>query len=172
MTNYTSFVAIDEEVVNKDGKQTTVKQPLPLPEGVSDYAVGHAAPALARSANKLSAVQVLEEEEMEEEIFMVVEEDPQFPGGIDSLYAFIQRNLRYPEKAFNDKIEGTVYVSFYVEKDGDISGITLLRDIGGGCGDEVVRVVKMMPKWIPGKQRGIPVRTQFNLPVKFKLPAK
>ena len=168
MTNYTSFVAIDEEVVNKDGKQTTVKQPLPLPEGVSDYAVGHAAPALARSANKLSAVQVLEEEE----IFMVVEEDPQFPGGIDSLYAFIQRNLRYPEKAFNDKIEGTVYVSFYVEKDGDISGITLLRDIGGGCGDEVVRVVKMMPKWIPGKQRGIPVRTQFNLPVKFKLPAK
>ncbi len=172
MTNYTSFVAIDEEVVNKDGKQTTVKQPLPLPEGVSDYAVGHAAPALARSANKLSAVQVLEEEEMEEEIFMVVEEDPQFPGGIDSLYAFIQRNLRYPEKAFSYKIEGTVYVTFSVEKDGSISAIKILRDIGGGCGDEVVRVVKLMPKWIPGKQRGIPVRTQFNLPVKFKLPAK
>ncbi len=172
MTNYTSFVAIDEEVVNKDGKQTTVKQPLPLPEGVSDYAVGHAAPALARSANKLSAVEVLEEEEMEEEIFVVVEEDPQFPGGMDSLYAFIQRNLRYPEKAFNDKIEGTVYVTFSVEKDGSIGAIKILRDIGGGCGEEAVRVVKMMPKWIPGKQRGIPVRTQFNLPIKFKLSVK
>ena len=172
MTNYTSFVAIDEEVVNKDGKQTTVKQPLPLPEGVSDYAVGHAAPALARSANKLSAVEVLEEEEMEEEIFVVVEEDPQFPGGMDSLYAFIQRNLRYPQKALNDKIEGTVYVTFSVEKDGSIGAIKILRDIGGGCGEEAVRIVKMMPKWIPGKQRGIPVRTQFNLPIKFKLSVK
>jgi len=172
MTNYTSFVAIDEEVVNKDGKQTTVKQPLPLPEGVSDYAVGHAAPVLARSANKLSAVEVLEEEEMEEEIFVVVEEDPQFPGGMDSLYAFIQRNLRYPKKALNDKIEGTVYVTFSVEKDGSIGAIKILRDIGGGCGEEAVRIVKMMPKWIPGKQRGIPVRTQFNLPIKFKLSVK
>ena len=171
MTQYTSFVAIDEEIVNKDGKQTTVKQPIPMPEGVSDYAVGHSAPALSATSNKLRAVAIVEEEEVEEEIFMVVEEDPEFPGGIDSLYAFIRRNLHYPEEAWNNKIEGTVYVTFSVEKDGSISNVKLLRDIGGGCGAEAVRVVKLMPKWKPGKQRGIPVRTQFNLPIKFKMSA-
>ena len=174
MTQYTSFVAIDEEIVNKDGKQTTVKQPIPMPEGVSDYAVGHSAPTLSATSNKLRAVEavaIVEEEEVEEEIFMVVEEDPEFPGGIDSLYAFIRRNLHYPEEAWNNKIEGTVYVTFSVEKDGSISNVKLLRDIGGGCGAEAVRVVKLMPKWKPGKQRGIPVRTQFNLPIKFKMSA-
>ena len=177
MTQYTSFVAIDEEIVNKDGKQTTVKQPVPMPEGVSDYAVGHDVSAFKVAnvaAVDLSRVtSVFEEEEVEEdEVFVVVETDPQFPGGMDSLYAFIQRNLRYPEKALNDQIAGTVYISFCVEKDGSITNVKLLRDIGGGCGEEAVRVVKMMPKWIPGKQKGKPVRTQFNLPVKFKLSAK
>ena len=171
MTQYTSFVAIDEEIVNKDGKQTTVKQPIPMPEGVSDYAVGHSSPALSATSNKLRAVEIVEEEEVEEEIFMVVEEDPEFPGGIDSLYAFIRRNLHYPEEAWNNKIEGTVYVTFSIEKDGSVTNVKVLRDIGGGCGAEAVRVVKLMPKWKPGKQRGIPVRTQFNLPIKFKMSA-
>ena len=172
MTQYTSFVAIDEEVVNKDGKQTTVKQPIPMPEGVSDYAVGYSAPVLSANVSKLSAVQVSIEEEvdLEEEIFMVIEEDPEFPGGTDSLMAFIQRNLRYPEEAKRNKIEGKVFISFIIEADGSVSNIKVLRDIGSGCGAEAVRVVKMMPKWKPGKQRGKAVRTQFNLPIQFVLP--
>lgn len=171
MTNYTSFIAIDEVVVNKDGKQTTVKQPIPMPEGVSDYAVGH--DLSVRVMSKVAAVggigyNVVEEVE-EEEIFVVVEEDPEFPGGLDSLHAFIERNLVYPQLAKDNKIEGRVFVSFTVETDGSISNVKVLRDIGGGCGAEAIRVVMKMPKWKPGKQRGKPVRVQFNLPIEFKL---
>ena len=172
MTNYTSFIAIDEVVVNKDGKQVTVKQPIPMPEGVSDYAVGADMADLKVSRNAAavnSFVPVVMEEIEEESVFLVVEEDPEFPGGMDSLKAFIERNLIYPQAARDNKIEGKVYVTFTVEADGSISNVKVLRDIGGGCGEEAVRVVKMMPKWKPGKQRGKPVRTQFNLPVTFKL---
>ncbi|MBR3939047.1 MAG: energy transducer TonB, partial [Bacteroidales bacterium] len=66
-------------------------------------------------------------------------------------------------------ITGRVFLTFVVEKDGSIANARILRDIGGGCGQEALRVVKSMPKWIPGEQRGIPVRVQFNLPVYFKL---
>ena len=182
MTNYTSFIAIDEQVVNKDGKQTTVKQPLPLPEGVSDYAVGHTVAEVSGIKYKSTARGeggmvvtmdlVLEEEEDEEEtqIFTVVEDEPEFPGGMDSLRAVLQRNIKYPQQALNNKIEGKVYVSFVVETDGSLSNIKVLRDIGGGCGKEAVRVVKLMPKWIPGKQHGKAVRTEYNLPVVFKIP--
>lgn len=176
MTNYTSFIAIDEQAVNKDGKQTTVKQPVPMPEGVSDAAVGYDMKEVSFSAevlpvNGITTISVVEEEdESEEMIFTVVENDPEFPGGMDSLLAFIQRNIRYPEAAWNQKIEGKVYVTFTVETDGSITNIKVLRDIGGGCGQEAVRVVSMMPKWKPGTQRGKPVRVQFNLPIVFKHP--
>ena len=105
----------------------------------------------------------------DDEVFVFVEEDPVFPGGMDSLYAFLGANIHYPAAAKKDSIEGLVFVQFVVEKDGSIYNIRVLRDIGGGCGEEVVRVIKMMPKWQPAKQRGTPVRCQFNLPVKFSL---
>ena len=170
MTNYTSFVAIDEEIVNKDGKQTTVKQAVPLPEGVSDYAVGADAPMLSLSKTASVGGIYVEEEEVEEEIFMVVETDPEFPGGLDSLARFIKANLRYPEEALKQGIEGRVFVTFTIEVDGSVSNVRLLRDIGGGCGQEAVRVVKLMPKWKPARQQGKAVRTQFNLPVQFVIP--
>ena len=110
-----------------------------------------------------------EDEEIEEEVFVVVEEDPEFPGGMKAMLAFIEKNLVYPEEAKAAGIEGKVYVSFTVEKDGSISNVKILRDIGYGCGDEVVRIVKLMPKWNPGKQRGVPVRVRYNLPVQFIL---
>ena len=177
MTNYTSFVAIDEVVVNKDGKQVTVKQPVPMPEGVSDHAIGQGTSALR--AARLAAVDLKRmpadthvEEDLEDEVFVVVEDDPEFPGGTDSLIAFIQRNLVYPRQAIDNKIEGKVYVTFTIEVDGSISNVRLLRDIGGGCGAEAVRVVKMMPKWKPGRQHGKAVRVQYNLPISFELPKK
>lgn len=105
----------------------------------------------------------------EDEVFVLVEDSPEFPGGMDSLYAFLGANIHYPAEAKKDSIEGLVFVQFVVEKDGSIYNIRVLRDIGGGCGEEVVRVIKMMPKWQPAKQRGTPVRCQFNLPVKFSL---
>ena len=66
-------------------------------------------------------------------------------------------------------IQGTVYVSFIVEKDGSISHVNVARGIGGGCDEEAVRVIRKMPKWSPGKQRSIPVRVKINVPIKFKL---
>ena len=108
-------------------------------------------------------------DEVDDAVFVVVEKSPEFPGGNDSLYAFIGRNIKYPEAAKKNKIEGRVFVTFVVEKDGQVSSAKILRDIGGGCGEEALRVVNSMPKWKPGTQRGNPVRVQFNLPIMFQL---
>ncbi len=105
----------------------------------------------------------------EDQIFTVVEELPEFPGGTSAMMDFLQTNLRYPEAAKDAGIQGTVFVSFVVESDGSISNIKVLRGIGGGCDEEAVRVVGMMPKWEPGRQRGEAVRVQFNMPVRFVL---
>ena len=110
-----------------------------------------------------------EEEEEEQQIFTVVENDPEFPGGMEALYKYLAQNIKYPQLARDNNITGRVYVTFVVERDGSITGCKVLRDIGGGCGAETVRVVKSMPKWTPGKQRGKAVRVQFNLPVNFNL---
>jgi protein TonB len=112
------------------------------------------------------------EEEVEEEevkIFTVVEQDPEFPGGMEALLKYLAQNIKYPQLARDNGITGKVFVTFVVERDGSIANVKLLRDIGGGCGAEAIRVVKSMPKWNPGKQRGKAVRVQFNLPVNFTL---
>lgn len=110
-----------------------------------------------------------EEDVVEEQIFTVVENDPEFPGGMEALYKYLAQNIKYPQLARDNNITGRVYVTFVVEKDGSIANPKVLRDIGGGCGQEAIRVVKSMPKWTPGKQRGKAVRVQFNLPVNFSL---
>lgn len=106
----------------------------------------------------------------DEAIFFVVEVQPEFPGGLDSMYAYIQKNLIYPEKAKAEGIEGRVFITFTIEKDGSVSNVKILRGIGGGCDEAAKEVVEKMPKWKPGKQRGKPVRFQFTLPIKFELP--
>lgn len=110
-----------------------------------------------------------DEEEDEQEIFQVVENDPEFPGGVEAMYKYLAQNIKYPQLARENNITGRVYVTFVVEKDGSVTGVRVMRDIGGGCGAEAVRVVKSMPKWKPGKQRGKAVRVQYNLPVNFSL---
>jgi len=94
---------------------------------------------------------------------------PEFPGGLSQLYAFMGKNIKYPQLAKETNIQGTVFVNFIVEKDGSISNVTILRSIGGGCDEEAIRVVQAMPKWKPGMQMGEPVRVSYNLPVKFTL---
>lgn len=100
------------------------------------------------------------------EIFTIVEEQPSFNGDI---YKFLQGAIRYPEEARELNIQGRVFVTFVVEKDGSITDIKILRGIGGGCDEEAIRLIKSMPNWTPGKQRGNAVRVQFNLPIKFTL---
>lgn len=104
-----------------------------------------------------------------DQVFQVVEVDPEFPGGMEALIKYLSENIKYPEQAKKDKIQGKVYISFVVEKDGSVADAKVLRGIGGGCDEEALRVVNAMPKWTPGKMRNTPVRVQFNLPVVFKL---
>jgi protein TonB len=110
-----------------------------------------------------------EGEAQEEEIFVFVEDQPGYPGGDEARLTYLRDNIKYPEMAKESGIQGTVYVTFVVEKDGSISNVKVLRGIGGGCDEEAVRVIKNMPKWKPGKQRGRPVRAQFNMPIRFIL---
>jgi len=115
------------------------------------------------------APEIEEEEIVEEEVFLSVEENPEFPGGPAKLLEYIQKNLKYPMMARESDIQGRVFVGFVVEKDGSISNVKVLRGIGGGCDEEAVRVVQSLPKFKPGKQRGNPVRVQYTLPIVFKL---
>jgi periplasmic protein TonB len=116
------------------------------------------------------AVKQEEESEVEEQqIFMVVENSPAFPGGDAARMKFLQDNIKYPQMARESGIQGTVYVTFVVERNGSVTDVKILRGIGGGCDEEALRVVQNMPKWEPGKQRGKPVRVQFNMPIKFTL---
>ena len=104
---------------------------------------------------EITPVNIEEEKEEEEQpIFTVVEKDPEFPGGTEALYKYLAENIKYPQLARDNGITGKVYITFVVERDGSIANPKILRDIGGGCGAEAIRVVKAMPKWTPGKQRG------------------
>lgn len=125
--------------------------------------------------------------EVEDETFLIVEQMPRFPGCEDSnqtehekklcadkkMLDFIYENLNYPNQARENQIEGTVVIQFVISKDGTIKNPVITKDIGGGCGEEAIRIVESMNnmrvKWTPGFQRGRAVNVQFNLPIRFKL---
>ena len=100
-----------------------------------------------------------------DEIFVVVEEPTEFPGGNDALNRYLSKSIRYPEAAQQNGIQSRVIIQFVVEKDGSTSHIEVARGVDPALDKEAVRVVKEMPKWKPGKQRGKPVRTKYTLPV-------
>jgi periplasmic protein TonB len=112
--------------------------------------------------------EVIEVEE-KKPIFTIVEEMPSFPGGDEPRVKFLRDNIVYPQMAKENNIQGTVYVSFVVDTKGKVTDVKLLRGIGGGCDEEAIRVVKLMPPWNPGKQNGKSVRVQFNMPIRFTL---
>lgn len=110
------------------------------------------------------------EEVVEEEIFTIVETMPEFPGGgQEALFKFLQKEMKYPQVAKENGIQGTVFVNFVVGQDGKIRDVKVLRGVNKMLDDEAVRVVKAMPSWKPGKQRGKPVSVSYNLPIKFTL---
>lgn len=112
----------------------------------------------------------VEEEEVEEDyIFEIVEENPEFPGGQEAMMTYLRDNIRYPTVARESGIQGSVFVTFVVEKDGSVTNVEILRGIGGGCDREAIRVVRNMPKWKPGRQRNQPVRVQYRMPIRFVL---
>lgn len=127
-------------------------------------------------ADKFKAVQeqvVVKEPEpqvkKEEEIFVAVEQQAEFPGGQAALMKWLSNNIRYPEAAQQNDIQGRVIVKFVVEKDGSIGAASIVKGVDKDLDREALRVVKKMPKWQPGKNNGVAVRSYFNLPVTFKL---
>ena len=102
-------------------------------------------------------------------VYTIVDKEASYPGGIEALNTFLARNIIYPTLAKQKNIQGKVIISFIIEKNGSISNIKIIKDIGEGCGEEGVRIVKLMPKWKPAQQKGEPVRQQFVLPVLFQL---
>ena len=132
---------------------------------------------VATSEDKGEAVQVVstgpavvvEEVVEEEQIFQVVEEMPSFPGGDAECMRFFNKNIKYPTIAQENGIQGRVILQFVVNKDGSIVDVVVARSVDPYLDKEAVRVVNMMPKWKPGKQRGKPVRVKFTLPVTFRL---
>ena len=102
-------------------------------------------------------------------VYQIAEEMPEFPGGVEALMDFVGKNVKYPEEAKEKEISGRVFVSFVIEKDGSVNEVKVMRGIGGGCDEEAVRVIKGMPKWKPGIQKGKPVRVSYMMPINFKL---
>lgn len=105
-------------------------------------------------------------------IFTAVEHEPEFPGGMEKFYKFLQYNIRYPAEAHDKNIQGKVFITFVVEKDGSLTDIKVVRGIGGGCDEEAVRVMKMSPKWNPGTQNNKTVRVFYTMPLSFTLASR
>lgn len=99
----------------------------------------------------------------------VVNKPPTFPGGDKELFKFLSESIKYPPLARENNIQGTVALSFVIGKDGSVTDIAILKDIGGGCGKEAVRVVQSMPNWMPGEAAGHAVKVRYTLPVRFQL---
>ena len=113
--------------------------------------------------------EIIEIEEDDEEFFMVVENMPEFPGGDLGLMKFIQKNVRYPAIAKEYNITGKVYVSFIVDKQGKVTNVKIVRGVDKNLDAEALRVVSLLPKYRPGKQRGKAVRVMFTIPINFTL---
>ncbi|MBQ4449230.1 MAG: energy transducer TonB [Prevotella sp.] len=98
-----------------------------------------------------------------------VDQMASYPGGIPALMDFLNENIKYPEQAEREGIEGRVVAGFIVERDGSVSNIEILKSVHPLLDAEVVRVMSLMPNWIPGRQNGQPVRVKYSLPITFRL---
>ncbi len=138
----------------------TNEMPLFNPEDTpDDIADTYAIPAIIKEDEPVD----------KDEPFVWVESFPEFSGGDLARLSYLKNNLVYPELARSVGIQGTVHLSFIIEKDGSITHIKVERGIGGGCDEEAIRVLDNMPRWIPGKQRDVPVRVKMSIAIKFTL---
>lgn len=132
--------------------------------GKESEGIGEAPPEVAPPAETKVA-----EVEESNEAFLSVESMPSFAGGLNEMYKFLGKTLKYPSAAQRSNVQGRVYMSFIIEKDGSITDVQVAKSVGFGLDEEATRAVKLMPKWIPGKQNGRNVRVKFTIPVTFKL---
>ncbi|MBN2164665.1 MAG: energy transducer TonB [Marinilabiliaceae bacterium] len=110
-----------------------------------------------------------EKEEEVDNVYYIVEEMPSFPGGDNKMYSFINNSIQYPQYAIDNNIEGKVFVQFIIEKDGSLSSFNIIKGVHESIDNEAIRIIKSMPKWIPGKQRGKETRIYYTVSINFKL---
>ncbi|GAB3554297.1 energy transducer TonB [Spirosoma fluminis] len=106
-------------------------------------------------------------DQLDREIFTIVEKPPEFPGGIEAMWAYLKENIQYPSAAVKAKIKGRVFVSFVIRKDGRLTDLQVMQGLGHGCDEEAIRVVKAMPLWKPGSQSGRLLLVNYTLPILF-----
>ena len=122
-----------------------------------------------KAVEEIATPEPPKQEAEQNKVFDVVEQQPQFPGGMGALNQWLGSNIKYPAMAAENGIEGRVIVQFVVERDGSVSGVHVVRGVDPSLDKEATRVVAQMPKWIPGKQNGQAVRSRFTVPVTFRL---
>ncbi len=138
----------------KPGTETVIADP------------GNVEPVIDETNKKVEVVTIAPEPE---EVILNVQQIADFQGGNSAMAKFLQNNLHYPPPAQRANISGKVFLSFIVDRNGEISDVTVIKGIGFGCDEEAVRVVNLMPRWNPGKQSGRAVKSRFNLPISFVL---
>ncbi|WP_297250201.1 energy transducer TonB [uncultured Prevotella sp.] len=122
-----------------------------------------------KAVEEIATPEPPKQEAEQNKVFDVVEQQPQFPGGMGALNQWLGSNIKYPAMAAENGIEGRVIVQFVVERDGSVSGVHVVRGVDPSLDKEATRVVAQMPKWIPGKQNGSAVRVKYTVPVTFRL---
>lgn len=172
---------IEEEIIPIT-KQEEIKTPPPPPPAVTDVLEivednkeitneVEVENTEADANTEIQAIVEVQQEEENEEVvnFYVIEEKPEFPGGEAAMFQWISKNIKYPEIAKENGVQGKVFVQFVIDKEGKVTDVQVIRGVDPSLDKEAVRVIKSMPAWKPGKQRGKPVKVSFQLPINFKL---
>ena len=160
-------VVFEEEIIPITEQEQ--KQAPPPPEAPKETTIQASEETGQAVEVKYVPVEVEEEEPEEQQIFQVVEEMPEFPGGMAECLKFLGKNIKYPTISQENGVQGKVIVQFVVNKDGSIVDPVVVRSVDPYLDKEALRVIKTMPKWKPGKQRGKAVRVKYTVPVTFKL---
>jgi len=175
---------VDEEMIPVTRQEDVVLPPPPPPQQtisdvldvLEDNQVVEDSPTIQEEdvekvdfSAPIEEVEVVEEEPEEPQVFFIVEDMPEFPGGELALRKYIAENVRYPEMAKENDIQGTVYVRFVVDEQGKVTNVEVMRGVDPLLDKEAIRVVQSLPKWKPGKQRGKAVKVSHSVPIKFAL---
>ena len=138
-------------------------------QSVEDTNTATSGPSAPVATGPVAPIGPVDEGDIEDEIFQVVENMPEFPGGDAALMQYLSKNIKYPASAQENNIQGRAIIEFVVNKDGTIVDPKVIKGFDKACDNEAMRVIKAMPKWKPGMQRGKPVRVKYTVPVSFRL---
>lgn len=156
-------------VAPKVTKEEVVEEEMPTVEELKQTEVSTVSQEGETAVVFEEPVKAVVVEDDEDKIFTVVEQTAEFPGGMEALYKFLQKNFRYPNSARRMNVSGRVFVQFIVDKEGKISNVEVVKGLSPDCDKEAIRVVELMPPWKPAKQNGRSVKSKFVFPVVFKL---